>query len=173
MRSRSRIITAIALLALFLSGLAILLGPSQSAWAEDDDHAAGHVYVLNNNLSGPNSITVFNRAADGSLTLLGTTPIGGLGSLAAFADGTQGSLILAPNGKRLFAVDAGSDQISVVNVHDGQLSLAGVFPSGGAGPVSLTYQGGLLYVLNAANASPASANVAGFHVDADGTLRPI
>jgi 6-phosphogluconolactonase (cycloisomerase 2 family) len=134
---------------------------------------AGHVYVLNNDLSGSNSLTVFNRAADGSLSLLGTTSIGGLGSLAAFADGTQGSLILTGKGTRLFAVDAGSNQISVVNVHDGRLSLAGVFASGGDGPVSLTYRDGLLYVLNAANASQASANVAGFHVDANGKLHPI
>src|SRR5437764_6766328 len=135
--------------------------------------ATGHVYVLNNDLSGSNSLTVFNRASDGSLSLLGTTSIGGLGSLAAVADGTQGSLILTGEGTRLFAVDAGSNQISVVNVDDGHLSLEGVFPSGGDGPVSLTYQDGLLYVLNAANASQASANVAGFHVDAEGKLHPI
>jgi 6-phosphogluconolactonase len=158
---------------LFLSGLAMLIGPSPRAWAAHEDPAPGHVYVLNNNLAGSNSITIFNRAADGSLSLLGTTAIGGLGSLAAFADGTQGSLILTPERTRLFAVDAGSDEISVVNAHEGELSPAGVFPSGGAGPVSLTYRDGLLYVLNAANASPASANVAGFHVDADGTLHPI
>src|SRR5436309_3159232 len=46
-------------------------------------------------------------------------------------------------------------------------------PSGRAGPVSLSYQNGLLYVLNAANASTEAANVAGFHVDAHGTLHPI
>jgi 6-phosphogluconolactonase len=162
-----------ALIALLLSGLALVLGPSPRALAMAHSHAAGHVYVLNNDLSGSNSLTVFNRTSDGSLSLLGTTSIGGLGSLAAFADGTQGSLILTDEGERLFAVDAGSNQISVVNVHDGQLSLAGVFPSGGDGPVSLTYRGGLLYVLNAANASQASANVAGFHVDAKGKLHPI
>ena len=36
-----------------------------------------------------------------------------------------------------------------------------------------TYGRGLLYVLNAANASAAAANVAGFHVDEDGRLHPI
>jgi 6-phosphogluconolactonase len=161
------------IIALFLSSLTLLLGPVPGAWAMAHSSTAGHVYVLNNNLSGSNSITVFNRATDGSLTLLGTTSIGGLGSLVAFSDGTQGSLILASQGTRLFAVDAGSDQISVVNVHDGKLFLAGTFPSGGAGPVSLTYQHGLLYVLNAANASKTAANVAGFHVDAKGRLHPI
>lgn len=167
---RSRI--TFGLIAL-LSSLALLLGPSPSALAMAQTRAAGHVYVLNNDLSGSNSITVFNRAADGSLTPVGTTSIGGLGSLAAFSNGTQGSLIITNDRTRLFAVDAGSDQISVVNIHNGHLSLAGVFPSGGTGPISLTYQNGLLYVLNAANASTGAANVAGFHVDADGRLHPI
>jgi 6-phosphogluconolactonase (cycloisomerase 2 family) len=162
------------LIALLVSGLALLLGPSPYASAQAEHHTDGHVYVLNNNLGGANSITVFTRGEDGSLKLSGTTPIGGLGSLTAFADGIQGSLILTHNEKsRLFAVDAGSDQISVVNVHNGHLSLAGVFSSGGAGPLSLTYQDGLLYVLNAANGSTQAANVAGFHIDDDGTLHPI
>src|SRR5205085_11593319 len=104
------------------------------------------------------------------LTLAGVTDIGGQGSLAAFADGTQGSLIRTPNGRRLFAVDAGSDQISVVDVRHGDLSLEGVFPSGGAGPVSLTFRDARLYVLNAANAGAAAANVTGFRVDEDGNL---
>lgn len=168
-----RSLITLVLIALLLSGLALLLGPSPRAWAAAEQRAAGYVYVLNNNLSGSNSITVFNRAADGSLTLLGTTSIGGLGSLTAFADGTQGSLILTPQRMRLFAVDAGSDQISVVNVHNGHLSLVGVFPSSGAGPIGLTYQESLLYVLNAANGSRRAANVAGFHVDANGKLHPI
>src|SRR6266496_1531549 len=126
-----------ALIALLVSSLALLLGPGPRASAMANNGVAGHVYVLNNDLSGSNSITVFNRQEDGSLKLLGTTSIGGLGSVAAFADGTQGSLILARDERtRLFAVDAGSDQISVVNVQGGHLSLAGVFGSHGAGPVS-------------------------------------
>jgi len=81
------------LLALLLAGLASLLGPSSPAWAMADPRADGYVYVLNNDLSGSNSITVFARDEAGSVSLLGTTAIGGRGSLAAFADGTQGSLI--------------------------------------------------------------------------------
>jgi 6-phosphogluconolactonase len=135
--------------------------------------AAGHVYVLNNDLAGANSITVFARAADGGLSDPRVVTIGGRGSLAAFSDGTQGSLIITADGQRLFAVDAGSDQISVIDVRGGQLAVAGVFGSAGAGPVSLTYGGGLLYVLNAANASDSPANVAGFSVDSSGALHSI
>ena len=44
------------------------------------------MYVLNNDLSGSNSITILTREEDGTLKLLGTTSIGGLGSL-------QGALV--------------------------------------------------------------------------------
>src|SRR6266571_1115406 len=83
------------LIALLLSGLSLLLGPTSHSWAAAQNRADGHVYVLNNDLSGSNSITTFTREEDGSLKLLGTTAIGGLGSATAFADGTQGSLILS------------------------------------------------------------------------------
>jgi 6-phosphogluconolactonase len=167
----SRFPVMLAMVTLLVCGLAFLAGPvpHASAWS-----GVGYVYVLNNDLSGSNSITTFAREEDGSLTLLGVTSIGGLGSVAAFADGTQGSLILSHDeGTRLFAVDAGSNQISVINAHGGQLSLAGVFSSGGVGPISLTYRDGLLYVLNAANASASVANVVGFHVDEEGNLHQI
>ena len=159
--------------------LLVATGPATARAAERDrDFAVGHVYVLDNNLTGTNSITIFARTADGALHAEATTPIGGLGSVTAFLDGTQGSLIRTPNGSRLFAVDAGSDQISVLDTDDdGGLRLRGVFPSGGAGPVSLSYHDGLLYVLNAANPGTvptnASANVAGFRVDGWGGLHPI
>ncbi len=163
-----------ALIALLLCGLALLPGSSPHARAMAENSTGGYVYILNNDLSGSNSITVFNREEDGSLKLLGATSIGGLGSVTAFADGTQGSLILTHDERtKLFAVDAGSDQISVVNIQEGHLSLAGVFASGGAGPVSLSYQDGLLYVLDAANGRTEAANVAGFHVDDKGMLHPI
>jgi len=169
-----RSLVTCTLIALLVSGLALLLVPAPRASARANNKDDRHVYVLNNGLVGSNSITVFNREEDGSLKLQGTTSIGGLGSLVAFADGTQGSLILTRDeGIRLFAVDAGSNQISVVDVHNGHLSLEGVFPSGGVGPISLSYRDGLLYVLNAANGSAASANVAGFKVDDAGDLHPI
>jgi DNA-binding beta-propeller fold protein YncE len=159
--------------ALTLAGVAPIAVGARTAAADDDERGSGRVYVLNNNLSGPNSITVFRRSENGSLHAVHVKGIGGVGSLAAFADGTQGSIIGTRDGERLFAVDAGSDQISVVDADEDGLELDGVFPSGGAGPVSLSYRNGLLYVLNAANASSSTADVTGFHVDEDGRLHPI
>jgi 6-phosphogluconolactonase len=156
--------------AALVASLAVLLAPTAvGAQAA----SAGHVYVLDNAPGQPNSVTVFARAADGALSLEGTTPIGGTGGLRQFADGTEGSLILTPDGQRLFAADAGSNQISVIDVRNGQLMPVGVSGSAGEGPVSLTYGAGLLYVLNAANGADSPANVAGFSVDNDGTLHSI
>ena len=165
-----------ALIALLLAGLTVLFGPASHALASsmDENGSDGYVYVLNNNLVGSNSISVYSREEDGSLTFASTTAIGGAGSVLAFADGTQGSLIITHDeGTRLFAADAGSNQISVVNVHNGHLSPVGVFSSHGVGPVSLSYHDGLLYVLNAANGSTQAANVAGFRVDDAGHLHYI
>ena len=98
-------LSAVARLSIAL--LALLLVAPTVSFADEED-SAGHVYVLNNNLAGSNSITVFSRAADGKLSQQGVVPIGGLGSLAAFFDGTEGSLIRTPDGSRLFAVDPSS-----------------------------------------------------------------
>ncbi len=175
-RLRMRPLVTGALIALLLAGLTMLFGPGAHASASSlaENGSDGYVYVLNNNLVGSNSISVYSREEDGSLTYARTTSIGGAGSVAAFADGTQGSLIITHDeGTRLFAVDAGSNQISVVNVHNGHLSPVGNFSSHGVGPVSLSYHDGLLYVLNAANGSAQAANVAGFRVDDEGNLHYI
>src|SRR5947209_2887853 len=112
-----RSLVTFILIALLLSGLALLLRPGPRALAATQGGEGGHVYVLNNDLSGTNSVTIFDRQEDGSLTLHGTASIGGLGSLSAFGSvnpGSQGSLILKDDKTKLFAVDAGSNQISVV-----------------------------------------------------------
>src|SRR5438105_3258633 len=75
-RAGFRPLATCALIALLVSGLALLLvpAPRASALANNDDD--GHVYVLNNDLVGSNSVTVFNREEDGSLKLQGKTSIG-------------------------------------------------------------------------------------------------
>src|SRR5882672_12772725 len=45
---------------------------------EDEKRATGTVYILSNQDTG-NSVTVFDRAANGGLTRLATYPTGGLG----------------------------------------------------------------------------------------------
>jgi 6-phosphogluconolactonase len=170
--SRTRIhpfITAI-LLAVSLLGTVFVLSPLASALAASHSSIAGNVYVLNNP-AGTNSISVFDRAHNGKLTFVGTTEIGGQGSGSNL--GSQGSLILSSTRQWLFAVDAGSNQISVVAVGaNGQLTPTSVSSSGGVDPISLTSTGSRLYVVNAGDNSHA-ANVTGFQVSNDGILHPI
>ncbi|HEV7804961.1 MAG TPA: beta-propeller fold lactonase family protein [Solirubrobacteraceae bacterium] len=137
-----------------------------------DDKAAGRLYVMSNQATG-NSVTVFARAADGSLTQKQTFPTGGLGggSLAAPNDPltSQGSLILSKDQRFLFAVDAGSDEVSVLAVDGDNLIAVDRVSSGGTFPVSVTVRDNLLYVLNTGDATGHS-NVTGFTVGSDGKL---
>lgn len=126
---------------------------------------AGAVYVLSNAPDG-NAVLAWKRAADGTLTPAGSYPTGGLGTGGGL--GSQGALILSENGRWLFAVDAGSNEISSFRVRPDGLRLVERVPSGGTMPTSLTLHDDLLFVLNAGG----TGNIAGFEVD-DGELEAI
>jgi 6-phosphogluconolactonase (cycloisomerase 2 family) len=125
------------------------------------------VYTLTNQTSG-NAVAIFTRAADGTLTAAGTVSTGGAGTGAGL--GSQGALALSDEGQLLFAVNAGSNEISafVVNA-EARLSLVGRVPSGGTRPISLTVHEHLLYVLNAGG----RGNISGFTIASNGALTPI
>jgi 6-phosphogluconolactonase len=166
-KKRLRPLMLCIFMAIPLLGTIFVLSPVSSALAASNRDVAGHVYVLNNTAHA-NSISVFNRFADGTLAFVTRTRIGGQGSGSGL--GSQGSLILSPDRNWLFAVDAGSNQVSVVAVgSDGGLRPASVSTSRGVDPISLTYSNGHLYVLNAGDNGNA-ANVSGFRVHSDGTL---
>jgi len=130
---------------------------------------SGAVYVMTNQTSG-NSIMAFNRAADGALSLVGTFPTGGLGFGSGNDPlGSQGSLILSDDGHFLLAVNAGSDNISVMQAGRAGLKPVGIFPSGGTEPVSLALFKDLVYVLNAGG----TPNITGFELNPNGTLMMI
>jgi 6-phosphogluconolactonase len=132
----------------------------------------GHVY-LDDNTAGSNTIGAFDRHADGSLTPMPGSPFpaGGAGTGAGLA--SQGALQFSSDGRYLLAVDAGSSQISVLQVGwDGSLQLVpgGVVSSGGTTPVSIAVHGGLVYV---ANASAVGPNFTGFTLSPFGQLQPL
>ena len=88
----------------------------------------------------------------------GTVATGGNGTGAGL--GSQGALVLDDD--RLFAVNAGSNSLSLLHVgRRGKVRLADVDPSGGARPISVTVHGKFVYVLNAGDAS-TPANIRGF-----------
>src|SRR5262245_48493102 len=147
-------IRGLAVAAALAAALLVLAAP---AMASGDGGAHGAVYTLTNSASG-NEVAVFDRAADGSLTPDRTVGTGGVGTGVGL--GSQGALVLDED--RLFAVNAGSDTISLLRVgHRGNVSLADTADSGGAKPISLTIHGKLVYVLNAGDAT-RPANIHGF-----------
>ena len=130
----------------------------------------GHVY-LDDNTAGSNTIAAFDRHADGSLTPLPGSPFaaGGAGTGAGLA--SEGAVQIADGGRFLLAVDAGSNQVSVLGIQpDGSLRLASVVSSGGVLPVSVAVHGSLVYV---ANAGPAGSDYTGFRLARGGTLTPV
>ena len=142
------------------------LAVSAVAAAHEDSDRHGIVYTETNAAVG-NAILVFERASDGSLTLSSKVSTQGLGTEGGL--GNQGALALDAERHLLFAINAGSDEISVLAESKGGLTFVDKVASGGTRPVSLTTAGNLLYVLNAGG----SGNIAGFRVRANGHLEAI
>ena len=167
MRLLSRMPLPFALLALALTGPAV-----GSASAHGRSDVVGHVYV-NDNTAGSNTIGAFDRHVDGSLTPQDGSPFpaGGAGTGAGLA--SQGALQVSDDGRYLVAVDAGSNQISVLRIkHDGSLRLVrhGVVSSGGVLPVSVAIHHELVYV---ANAGGGGSDYTGFRLGHHGRLEPL
>src|SRR5580700_10668214 len=66
---------------------------------------------------------------------------------------SQGSLSLSQDKNWLFAVNAGSGTLSVFRLVDSSLILTDQVATEGAEPVSVSQNGNLVYVLNAAGSS--------------------
>ncbi len=151
------------LIAMFL--LPLFAGITSPA-AAAQDNSNGAVYTLTNSPGG-NEVLVYGRSADGSLAFQGSYATGGLGSGAGL--GSQSAVILSKNNQWLYAVNAGSNQISAFAVNSDGLELVDVVDSGGVQPTSLTADKDLLYVLNAGG----SGNISGFSIEQDGSLSPL
>ncbi|HSU54479.1 MAG TPA: beta-propeller fold lactonase family protein [Candidatus Dormibacteraeota bacterium] len=123
-----------------------------------------------------NTVAVFRRTANGHLNPAGEFSTGGAGNPVAIPPdpptdplASQGALVFGPGNRFLFAVNAGSNEISVLSVRRTGLALVDVVASGGVRPISLTVHENLLYVLN----EGGTPNITGFTIGDDGTLTPL
>jgi 6-phosphogluconolactonase (cycloisomerase 2 family) len=95
----------------------------------------------------------YNRNADGTLAQAAITDTGGLGGqlVGSVVDhlASQNSLVASPDGRTLYAVNAGSNTISVLSVHGARLDVRQQITSGGQFPVSIAAREDVVYVLNA------------------------
>ena len=171
MKPPFRIGSAVALSAAALAALAGLAGPASAASTNSDEGASRVVFVQTDNTAG-NQVVAYHRASDGTLTLAGTYDTGGLGGklTGAVVDdlASQGSLTYDPGHGLLYAVNAGSNTVTVFAASGDRLSRLQVIGSHSSFPVSVTVHGNLVYVLNALN----GGSVQGYAVT-DGRLRYI
>ncbi len=141
--------------------------PSEITDSSDQDligGRAGAVYTLSND-SAANELIVFRRAANGSLQQASSHATGGKGSGDGL--GSQGAVTMSEDKHWLFAVNAGSDELSVFYVSGELLYLVDCVPSRGARPISVTVHGDLAYVLHAGrDAAPGS--ITGFRLSPSG-----
>lgn len=161
-----------------------------NAFATDGQNTlkGGAVYVLTNLIDG-NTVVVFHRSADGTLTRVQEIATGGRGSgpgklPPGFGNGpgpnpldSQDGLVLTDDGRFLLAVNSRSNDVSVFEVSEAGLRLTDLKPTGGNFPVSIAHHQNLIYVLNEGE-SPDEffggvPNISGFTLDASGKLHSI
>jgi 6-phosphogluconolactonase (cycloisomerase 2 family) len=163
-------VSAVAALSVWAAPIAAGAAPIQRG-SQPDNGANRAVFVQTDNIAG-NQVVAYHRARHGTLALAGTYDTGGVGGIlngsAVDHLASQGSLAYDGDHSLLFAVNAGSNTVSVFSVHGDRLALRQVVDSGGTFPVSVVARGDLVYVLNAM----AGATVAGYRVAGDG-LQPL
>ena len=150
------------LVALATVGVVAFVGSAAAA----PNLARGSVFVMTNDPAG-NAILVFQRNPNGRLIARGSVSTGGLGN-GTMPDSlaSQGSLMRS--GNFLFAVNAGSDEISVLSIGKKRLTLVDTVDSGGDLPTSLAVMDDLLYVVNT-----GSGEINGFRIGSGGQLTEI
>ena len=140
--------------------------PAAHSPAAAHTDARGAVFAQTNGLSG-NRIIAYHRDRRGQLTQAGSYGTGGRGGMltGSVADhlASQGSLTLDREHGLLYAVNAGSNTVSVFRVDGDRLKLRQVVNSGGSFPVSVAVHDHVVYVLNALD----GGSIQGYTVDGD------
>ncbi len=133
---------------LAVAATALLAGQAQATPSQQ----SAPVFVQSDNTAG-NTVVAYDRSADGSLHQAGVYQTGGDGGVltGSVVDhlASQGSLAYDRAHGLLYAVNAGSDTVTVFGVHGDRLTRRQVIGSGGTFPVSIALHGSVLYVLNA------------------------
>lgn len=144
------------LAAIGISGTAaaglLALGAGSAAAATPHGEHQHAVFVAANDPGG-NTIAVYDRTADGTLSAAGRYATGGRGGVLAGSVvdhlASQGALTYDREHQLLYAVNAGSNSVTVFAVRGDRLQRLQVVGSGGTFPVSVTVHDGVVYVLNA------------------------
>lgn len=155
-------VAAAALAALFAAPVATAAtAPGTSTGAPTSGSAAripprspggGAVFVQSDNPDA-NTVVAYHRFPDGALSRRGVYGTGGRGGVLAGSAvdhlASQGSLAYDRRAGLLYAVNAGSDTLTVFAVDGDRLERRQIVPTGGDFPVSVTFHGNRVWVLNA------------------------
>jgi hypothetical protein len=130
------------------------------------DRESAHVVFVQTDETAGNHVVTYDRAGDGTLKLAATSATGGLGGVltGSVVDhlASQGSLTYDQHHALLFAVNAGSNTLSVFSVRGDHLILRQVVGSGGTFPVSVAVHGDLVAILNAEDGGSVQLYAIGF-----------
>ncbi len=165
MRIKRRIARVTGAAVAAAASVAVSIAPV-SASPQNHWPASAPVFVQTDAVDG-NTIVAYDRTVEGALTQRGVYATGGRGGKldGAVVDNlaSQGSLTYDPARNLLYAVNAGSDTITVFAVQADRLVRRQIITSGGRFPVSVAVHGNLVYVLNALDGGSVQGylNVAG------------
>jgi 6-phosphogluconolactonase (cycloisomerase 2 family) len=152
---KTRLLATLSIVLLLLGAFSLVGGASATR--------PSAVYTIDN-ATPVNHVLQYESGPNGVLSYANAFPTGGAGTGSALA--SQGAVALTQDGRWLLVVDAGSNQITVLQVNDdGSLVAADTVASQGATPTSLTISKDVVYVLNS-----GTPNIAGFTLDKDGQL---
>ena len=151
-----KLIQLISTMALAITALAAFAGSASASIGGPFSPGADHVvFVQNNSTTGNHGVRL--RPCTERDARPSPARIQRAGSAASSPDrsvdhlASQGSLTYDHRHGLLYAVNAGSNSVSVFAVIRDRLSLRQILPSGGSFPVSVAVHDNLVYVLNARN----------------------
>ncbi len=142
-------------------------GPAEGAGEATQGYSWQGAAFAMTNVVDDNRIVTYRRAADGELTRVGSISTRGNG-IGTDLD-TQGGLRLSSDHRFLYAVNAGSDEITVFSVNGPNLTFLQKIYAGDE-PNSMAIHEHLLYVLDG---SVAGNGILGFRIRSNGTLAPL
>lgn len=152
--TRCAVLAATALAAIGAGAGAASAEPFGGPFPDAHGNRSAPVFVQSDNPAG-NQVVVYDPTSNGTLSQAGVYNTGGRGGVLAGSVvdhlASQGSLVYDQDAGKLYAVNAGSNTISVFDVRGDRLALRQVIGSGGSFPVSVAVRDGFVYVLNALN----------------------
>lgn len=123
---------------------------SSNSDREDDTEMQDYLFTLSNDVT-KNELLVYQNTGNGRLKSVAQIATGGKGTGAGL--GNQGALALSSNHRYLFAINPGSNDVSVFGISQRGIQLLDRAAEPGVRPVSITVNNNQVYVVNAGDDS--------------------